>query len=48
MSRDDQKHVSGSGLHVDQDPKEERKWMIFGRYGMCPQGSRAFGWRDYA
>ena len=23
MSRDDQKHVSGSVLHVYQDPKEE-------------------------
>ena len=25
MSRDDQKHVSGGGLHGDQDPNEELK-----------------------
>ena len=27
MSRDDQKHVSGDGLHFYQDPREELKWM---------------------
>ena len=27
MSRDDQKHVSGSGLHVYQDPSEQSSWM---------------------
>ena len=29
MVRDYQKHVSRSGLHFDQDPKEERKWRRF-------------------
>ena len=48
MSRDDQKHVSSGGLYVYQDPKEEQKWMRVGRYGTCPQVSRAFGWMDYA
>ena len=37
ISRDDQKHVSGSGLHVYQDPKEELRWIRVGRYGTCPK-----------
>ena len=28
MSRDDQKHVSGGGLHVYQDPKEDGRGII--------------------
>ena len=48
MSRDDQKHVAGDGLYVDQGPKKELKWMRFGRYGTCPQVKRVVGWRDYA
>ena len=43
MSRDDQKHVSGDGLYVYQDPKEELKWIRFGRYGNFPQVNRAIG-----
>ena len=48
MSRDDQNHVSGDGRYVQQDAKEELKWIRFGKYGMCPKVGRAFGWRDYA
>ena len=46
MSRDDQKHVLGVGLHVYQDPKEELRWIRFGGYGTRPQGNRAVGWGD--
>ena len=46
MSRDDQKHVSGSGLHVYQDPREELKWIGVGGYGTRPQGNGAVGWGD--